>query len=125
MKSPEAPKDWLAQARDVLDSEVEAQDYALRSRLTAIRRGVLREQERLFRPTQRVLRYMALAATICAVAVVAQVGWLSSRELSPVDRQLVDSLLLSDDELLATSDSLDLYENLEFYAWLQSQPVDG
>ena len=38
MKSPEAPKDWLAQARSVLDSEVEAQDYALRSRLTAIRR---------------------------------------------------------------------------------------
>jgi hypothetical protein len=127
MNSPEAPKDWLSQARAVLDREVDAQDYALRSRLTALRRGVLQERERVLRPTRRVLRYLAVAATVCAIAIVAQLSWLSGAhpQLLPADAQIVASLASTDDDLLASSDSLDLYENLEFYAWLQSQPVDG
>jgi hypothetical protein len=126
MKQPAPVDNWLDQARQLLDHDVDTQDYAVRTRLTAARQRILQQRMPRTSRLRGVFSYAAVAASICAVLVVAQLSWLAPAT-SPRTTKAIEqaTLLESDEDLLATADNLELYENLEFYAWLQSQPVDG
>ena len=116
---------WRAQ----LDADVDAQGYALRARLAAARQRALAAL-----PERRGWRAPAaahwrLAGAACALLLALAVP--VSLQLSappPLPQPAMNAQVDFDaDAELWTADaaSLDLYEHLEFYAWLQSQPVGG
>lgn len=116
---------WLQQARQLLDAEVEQFDYALRSRLNQARQSALATLAPVRH--QRWDRWIAGAvAAGLATALAVQLWWQPASLAPAADDLLASDVAELDAELLvASDDQLELYENLEFYAWLQSQPAGG
>lgn len=115
---------WVEQARKVLDAEVEAFDFALRSRLNQARQAAVAS----LAPVRRRRWDLWIGGV-----VTAGLGALLALHLGlgPTLSGLEDDLLVQDiveldaELLVASDDQLEMYENLEFYAWLQSQPSGG
>lgn len=131
MNEPRAPGDaglpsadarWLDAARRELDAGAEALDGAALSRLNRARQAALEVAA-----ARRAPRWLApvFAAGACAALALAAVIPLlrdGPAQPSPVAEAGADF------ELLASAEDLSLYEDdLEFYAWLdsQQQPAGG
>lgn len=82
--------------------------------LRELRLARSRAMESLHKPRQlwQPLGTAALAAAIAALAVSLHINQYA--EVEPVSK-------IEDISLLGTSDELELYENLEFYQWLESE----
>lgn len=117
--------EWVERCRELLDEQVETIDYATRSRLNQARQHALAQLQQVRRQRWGWWLGSAVAASLAAFFAVNL--WLSGPTVdgSSLDELLAENPAELDLELLVASDSLELYENLEFYAWLQSQPVDG
>ena len=100
---------FVARIRKTLDQDVERLEPGTRSRLTRMRHeAVSRRADQ--QPRRRAWGLVAgLAATAAAVVL-----------LLPLNRPMETSPLaaIDDMEILASSDPLEIYEDLEFYSWL-------
>ncbi len=103
----------LQQARQDLDELALQLDGRISARLRAARRHALAGGDRRHR-WQRTPGWMPLGALASGVAMlaVAALVWLSlpSTQVSPLG--------MEDLELLAAQDSIDFYDELDFYYWL-------
>ena len=121
MNAPDEPR-WLAQVRTQLDDDARDLDAATASRLNRGRQHAL--DLGLARPRARpgFLPY-ALAASIVAVLALTVILRVPERA-EPMPAAAAPSSA-DDLELLAGSEELEMIENLEFYAWLELQSLDG
>ena len=103
---------FLDRSRQALDRSLEDMDAATLSRLNQIRQAALAETK-----TPRLPWWVPASglATACAVLVAVN---LSLRE--PTTPTQVESPL-GDLELLASNENLEMLEELEFYAWLETE----
>jgi hypothetical protein len=113
---------WLAQLRAQLNEDAHNLDAATASRLNRARQRALDEGLGRRRSALGFLGY-ALAAGIAAVlAVNVLVRVPEPSEPMPA---VVAAPGVDDIELLAGSEELEMIEDLEFYAWLELQSLDG
>lgn len=116
--APDAP--WLDAARRALDEDAASFDAATVSRLNRARQAALDAARAPSRT--RWLLPAAFAAAACGALALAIVPRLQA----PADIPSAAAASGADFELLATGEELTLYEDLEFYAWLDSQqPAEG
>lgn len=105
--------EWLARVREQLEESARDIDGATLSRLNRARQAALDAHARA--PHARWLWPAAAAALACAFAVVL---W---RPLTAPDAVPLAPVAAADLELLEGDDGFELYEELEFYAWLDAQ----
>ena len=115
--------EWINQAKMLLDQSAQGLDAATLSRLNRVRQAALarpRAAPRWFLP--------AGMASACGLllAVVAWYGHVPSGGAAPIPPPLMAAASSngSDIDLVSSDDSLELYQNLEFYAWLDAQDQD-
>lgn len=124
--SSEKDKRFAELIRARLDESLNDYDAATLSSLNQARQRALDE---LPNAGRRRWHWRALGFA-CALALVVVIGFpRSDSPVTPAQSEiaLVD-MELSDDEmaLLASDDDLEMFQNLEFYAWLeQQQDWDG
>lgn len=112
------PDDFESRTRSMFDASIERLDGRTRSKLTQARHAAveeLRQQRR--RPWRRA--WVPLSG-ITAAAVLAI--WMT---VGPIGRGTpgaeVPEVSLDEFELVAESPSIDLLEDVEFYAWIAQQ----
>ena len=113
-------QDFLNQVRAALDDSAARLDAATVSRLNRARQRAL--DQGLARRTRWVWPTLALAT---AASLTLALGLLlhTPEVAAPLPPTAATESL--DFELLAGSEDLELIENLEFYAWLEQQYLDG
>ncbi len=102
-------------ARKVFEQSVGELDGATRSKLTQARHRALAELEQ----PPAVFGWLPRAA-LATLAAAAVGVWLFSGNGS--DGELTETAAVADIEILLSDDELEFYEELDFYAWLESQP---
>jgi hypothetical protein len=114
----EAKDDIEAGTKSLFDESVAGLDGATRSRLTRARQRALAE---VARPRWAGLGFpVPVAAAVAAIAVVA--ATLVLRDAAEPIPAFAEVAEFSDFDLLLEGDEFDLFEDLEFYAWLEEQP---
>lgn len=113
---------WMAQVTSQLDEDSRDLDAATASRLNRARQHALDHGLARRRPRQGFLPY-ALAASIVAVLALTAVLRVPERA-EPMPAAAAPSSA-DDLELLAGTEELEMIEDLEFYAWLELQSLDG
>ncbi|MEP6939750.1 MAG: hypothetical protein ABI846_08295 [Rudaea sp.] len=116
---------WIAQARDLLDQSADGLDAATLSRLNRARQAALATRAR----RSHFWMLPAGLAGTCALLLAAAV-WMPRHGVSgairadtPATSQATDSTDAGD--ALASDDSPEFYQDLDFYAWLDAQRKDG
>lgn len=118
----EAP--WLNRLRTQLDEDARDLDAATASRLNRARQQALDAGLRKRRPRWIWLPFSL--ATAAAALLALTLTLRTSEPLLPPPVLAAPSASAADDfELLAGSEELEMIENLEFYAWLEQQSLDG
>jgi len=110
---------WIARTRAALDESVEGIDAAT---LSALNRGRQRALA-VARGRPQRWRWPVAAAALAASLAVA-VTLVRVPPLAPPPVPTADTLNVRDLELVAGAD-FELYEDWEFYAWLDGQHADG
>lgn len=116
-------QDWVQQVREVLDEGAQSIAGSSASRLNQARQRALDLGLQRRRP--RWLWPSFALATAAALMLVLSLT-LRAPELLPAAAPAVAADELSQDlDLLAGNEDLEMIENLEFYAWLEQQSLDG
>ncbi len=116
---------WIGQARDVLEQSAQGLDAATLSRLNRTRQAALA----LHRP--RAARPWFLPAGLASACVILLAATVWHAYVPAGVPALPLSATMSgnggDVDLVSGDDSLEMYQDLEFYAWLdaQEQGSDG
>ncbi|MGH8171808.1 MAG: hypothetical protein ACREPX_01595 [Rhodanobacteraceae bacterium] len=120
MKTPNEDQAWIERARALLDRSTETLDAASLSRLNRARHLALAQ-----RPRRRL--WIVGTGLAAAAALVLCVGLaLDASKRAPETPIAANALQPADiDVLTGDDDALDLYENLDFYAWLDEQGGDS
>lgn len=113
-------KDWdeqafLAKAKQELDDSCEHLDGHTRSRLNSIRHAAL-DQGR--HPGRALLAPFGGLVTACLLVVVVTLFTPGQNEMPSPANQATQSPI-EDLDILTSAESLDFFENLEFYQWLE------
>jgi hypothetical protein len=108
---------FARQAKELFDKSVERLDAAALSRLNQGRHNAL-EALQGRRPAALWGRWLLPAAGVAAVALVTV---LVMRGPEPVT---LPTESLADFEILLEDESLEMFEDLEFYSWLESTDLD-
>ena len=106
---------FAAKSRELFDTSVDGLDAATLSRLNRSRQRAL---ARAYRPGRAWLRWMP--ATSVAVAVAVGIVMLNGPAGSRVDAPLTTV----DFEMLLEDDGLEMFEDLEFYSWLDQADLE-
>ena len=111
----EAEQAFAARAKQVFDESVDGLDAASLSRLNRGRQAALAEIDR---PRQRWSRWTPAvgAAAVVLLAVVMLRG--------PAEIDVI-AAPASDLEILLSEESIDMFEELEFYSWLDAADLEG
>ena len=109
--------DLETRTRAAFDASVEAIDGRTRSKLTRARPAAIDE---LHRATRRPWQRAGAALGGLSAAVLAV--WLAIGQFAPVTPS---DIVLDDMELVAEAPSLELLEEVEFYAWVARERGDG
>ena len=112
---------WLARLRATLDADAEGLDPEARRRLASARRRALE-----VRPAFGVPLFARAAVATLALAALVAV-WRAPTLGPAADGVVVEApaaIEARDLELVAAGE-LELYEDWEFYAWLDAQSVEG
>ncbi len=109
---------FLQQLRRELDRQVEGQSPSLQGRLRAARREALQAEGRT---VSRRLWLPAFAASLFVVVTVAALWFQSIEHASPDAVVLLQAANTLDTKMLNEGDDLELYQELEFYYWLQQE----
>ncbi|HEY8009819.1 MAG TPA: hypothetical protein VIE67_02350 [Rudaea sp.] len=120
---------WIAQARQLLDESARDLDAHTASRLNRARQTALALQS--VRSPRRWLLPAGLASA-CAALLLAVAIWQPHHSaLSPAPDTLdsaattAGAVGTADADTSPADDTLEFYQNLEFYAWLDAQGKDG
>ena len=105
---------FVSQIKDVLDDSVNRIDAETSQRLVAARKQALEKAPRKF----SLPKLITAAAT--AVSILLAVVLINNQFNTSLENQDVEEM-----ELIATQDTFDLYEELEFYTWLVEEDVAG
>jgi type VI protein secretion system component VasF len=118
MNVPHDDARWVDRATALLDASAENLDGATLSRLNRARQAALAARTSRWRPWTVGAGLAGAAAAMLAIAIGLH-GHVdtTTHAAAPLDASDID-VLASDD------DTLDLSENLDFYAWLETQPAD-
>lgn len=124
MNTPEHPE-WIQKAKALLDASAQNLDAATLSRLNRARQAALAQRQR---PAMRWLLPTGLASA--CVLMLALGIWQARTPQHPDAMPIPTSKSVAnfqpdDLEMVGGDDSLDLYQNLEFYAWLDAQEPEG
>jgi anti-sigma-K factor RskA len=111
---------WLKQVREHLDSEARDLDATTASRLNRARQRALDAQPAA---SQR-WRWPAVGLATAAALMLAVVIQSRNAE-APLPAPVASTQAVDDLDLLAGTEDLEMIENLEFYAWLEQQSLDG
>jgi hypothetical protein len=117
MKKPIENDDFAAQAKDVFDDSVERLDAAALSRLNQGRHAALATLGST-RSRAAWMRW-APAGGVAAIALLA-VLLVRAPEVENIPVEVA-----SDFEILLDGESLEMFENLEFYSWMDDTDLDG
>lgn len=110
---------WTERIRNELETSARDLDAATLSRLNQARQRALAT---VARPKRTRWMWSATWASACALALAVAI-W---PRLVPEPLPTPASAATADDfPMLAGSDSLELYEELDFYAWLDAQSASG
>ncbi len=113
MSPVERDRELVAHVTGALNRDLERLDPAMRARLAAARDLALEQANaRSGRPLAWTLTALASSAVVVLAIVLSRDGL----ERLPVAG-------LEDLELLSSLDGLDLYEDLDFYEWLETEPT--
>ena len=113
--------DFARTASELLRRSAEDLDGATASRLNRARQAALEQLPQ----RRRTSRWLVPALSTAAVSALAVGLWLNpgvDREL-PVQSSTA-ALSADDMDLLLADDSLEMFEDLEFYAWLDAERSD-
>jgi hypothetical protein len=116
MNGDEQEKRLLEKAKGLLSEAAENLDSQTRRRLERIRLDALSAadgKEARFFPRSRWVTVGAFAAA--GMAAVAVFFWLRTSTGDFPDKHIEDF------EIIASTDNIDLYENLDFYRWLATK----
>ena len=119
MNSEHEDEDWIDRATALLDSSADNLDAATLSRLNRARQAAL-AQRRVMRASMGLVGAGLAGAAVALFARCARPAPAirRARRIAPA----VVALQAGDiDFLTSDDDALDLYENLDFYAWLEKQ----
>jgi acyl-CoA synthetase (AMP-forming)/AMP-acid ligase II len=97
-------------------------DAHTRSRLTRARHSAVAE---LVRQRHSFMRRWWLPTAGLATAALVAVIVVLNVETDDTERQLAATLVAEDIDLLSNADDIELLEDMEFYAWLDSEPDVG
>lgn len=119
MNTPHDHEPWVGRATALLDQSADNLDAATLSRLTRARHAALAQRRSAWRPWAFGAGLAGVVAAMLAIAVGLHVraDLPAAHTAAPLESGDID-VLTSDD------DTLDLSENLDFYAWLEAQPGD-
>lgn len=110
--------------RLALDEEVAHYDSALLSRLNRARQQALDEGLSSRRPAAHS-PWLGWAAAACLLMAVVFAPWPPESGPAPVPAVETAATAGTDLDLLLAADDMEVIEDLEFYAWLQQQSLDG
>lgn len=118
MKKPLDEKELTARSKALFDDSVERLDAATLSRLNQGRQKALQE----IRETGSAGEWARWvpAGGLAAAAVVAVVVWQGA----PVEHDAPAAGTATDFEIMLSEDSLDMFEDLEFYSWIDTANVE-
>ena len=114
------PSSLERRAQELLQASVDALDGNIRSRLTQARSAAVEEARKARHPF--FWRTVVPAGALAGAAALALVLW-SSAPRAPAPAALHNSL--DDLDLIVTSESFELLEDLEFYEWVAVTDADG
>ena len=127
MKKDQSEQDFLLQVKKTLDNSSEQIDEITQARLGAARRRAIEagrspaaSSVRDFLPSW-ITRHHSLAATAATMILAAAL----TLTLYPSRDRMVTTPQLEDLELLSSSDDLDLYQDLDFYLWMEDEQTKG
>lgn len=110
---------WLERALALLDHSADSLDAATLSRLNRARQAALAQAASHARPRWLFGVGLAGAALALLLAFVIVPPHVVAPMPAPIASDAAD-----DADVVAAQDNLDLYENLDFYAWLDTQGED-
>lgn len=116
---------WLEAVREQLDTDAAGYDAATLSRLNRARQAALDAGLRAQKRPWWHWSLVAVASSAAAVLAVALTLRTPETDAPPVAPVAMEQSEVDDLELLAAGEDLELIENLEFYAWLEQQSLDG
>ena len=124
-RNPETPmtqdnESWLQPIKRELDASARDLDAATLSRLNRARQQALAVSTR---PQARSWPWLAMAAAASIALAVFLLPQSPSTRLPEPPLTLATSA--EDFELLTDDDQFALYSDMDFYAWLESQDMDG
>jgi hypothetical protein len=112
---------WIAQVRDELDASARDLDGATLSRLNRARQAALGQAHTSAQARWRRMSAFALAG-VAGLALSLALWRAAPERVGAPEPAAIEA---QDFDLLAGQDSLDLYEDLEFYAWLDAEQAQG
>jgi ferric-dicitrate binding protein FerR (iron transport regulator) len=110
---------WIERATALLDRSAENLDAATLSKLNRARQAALSQRHAAPRRWLWGAGLAGAVAAVFALALGVHHGFEAQRPASTAPLQAGDIDLLTSDE-----DTLDLSENLDFYAWLEAHKGD-
>lgn len=116
MNEPRDDERFADKAGTLFDASVDSLDAATLSRLNRSRQRALAEARR---PGRQWLRW-APATGVAAAAVVGVLVWNG-----PGGSRVDEPLTTVDFEMLLEDDSLEMFDDLEFYSWLDQAELEG
>jgi hypothetical protein len=117
--------EWIAQARRLLDDSADGLDAATLSRLNRARQAALEPRQR--RSTRQPWLLPAGLAGACAMLLVVAI-WTphhAAPGAGDAGRSASASTAVEATDTLGGDDSVEFYQDLDFYAWLDAQGKDG
>lgn len=97
--------------KKVLDTGTDALDSSTLARLRQVRREALQQS-----PDRGVRWWMPVSALGATAAAVLVATWLTTTVAPQANVEGIEDI-----EILASADNTDLYEQMDFYEWLESQ----
>jgi hypothetical protein len=97
--------------KKVLDTGTDALDSSTLARLRQVRREALQQS-----PDRDVRWWMPVSALGATAAAVLVATWLTTTVAPQANVEGIEDI-----EILASADNTDLYEQMDFYEWLESQ----
>ncbi len=127
MKSKPSEEEFLSRVKTTLDASSERLDELTQARLSAARRRAVEaatHQERLQIGEILSLRWLSQHRGLVATAatITLATAFMLSLNFSEPQTAVVTAQL-EDLELLSSSDDLELYENLDFYLWIDDDQL--
>lgn len=111
----ETDEQLAQQAKKAFDRSVDGLDAATLSRLNRGRQAALAELER---PNRQWLRWMP-ATGVAAAVLLVMITLRGPGEIDVINPPVTDL------EILLSEESIEMFEELEFYDWLDTQELEG